>query len=97
MQVCVRLFVCVCVCVCVCGARVYRCMWCIYSYDLLPNKLFRADLISAMKIPDSQSLEAGTYMTIREPWRTEWDIGVQVRTLPPYLIVNLVCETVVCV
>ena len=44
----------------------------------LPNKLFRADLISAMKIPDSQSLEAGTYMTIREPWRTEWDIGVQV-------------------
>eukprot|EP00731_Ephydatia_muelleri_P038954 Em1006g4a len=43
-----------------------------------PAELFRADLISAMKIPDSQSLEAGTYMTIREPWRTEWDIGVQV-------------------
>eukprot|EP00731_Ephydatia_muelleri_P038104 Em0655g3a len=33
-----------------------------------------------MKIPDSQSLEAGTYRTIREPWRTEWDIGVQSRS-----------------
>lgn len=65
----------VCVYACVCSNVVWR----IYSYDLLPNKLFRADLISAMKIPDSQSLEAGTYMTIREPWRTEWDIGVQVR------------------
>lgn len=47
-----------------------------------PAELFRADLISAMKIPDSQSLEAGTYLTIREPWRPEWDIGVQVCVNP---------------
>ena len=41
-------------------------------------QLFRADLISAMKIPDSMPMETGSYLTIRETWRTEWEIGVQV-------------------
>ena len=41
-------------------------------------QLFRADLISAMKLPDSMPLESGSFLTIKEPWRTEWEIGVQV-------------------
>lgn len=43
-------------------------------------QLFRADLISAMKLPDSMPLESGSFLTIKEPWRTEWEIGVQVST-----------------
>lgn len=46
---------------------------------LLPQ-LFRADLISAMKLPDSTPMEPGSFLTIREPWRTEWEKGVQVYT-----------------
>lgn len=42
-------------------------------------QLFRADLISAMKLPDSTPMESGSFLTIREPWRTEWEIGVQVK------------------
>ncbi len=41
-------------------------------------QLFRADLISAMKLPDSMPLESGSFFTIKEPWRTEWEVGVQV-------------------
>ena len=41
-------------------------------------QLFRADLISAMKLPDSHPLEPTSYVEIKEPWRTEWEIGVQV-------------------
>ena len=32
-----------------------------------------------MKLPDSTPMESGSFLTIREPWRTEWEIGVQVR------------------
>ena len=44
----------------------------------LSVQLFRADLISAMKLPDSMPLESGSFLTIKEPWRTEWEVGVQV-------------------
>lgn len=44
-------------------------------------QLFRADLISAMKLPDSTPMESGSFLTIKEPWRTEWEIGVQVNAL----------------
>ena len=49
------------------------------TYSYTPVQLFRADLISAMKLPDSTPMESGSFLTIREPWRTEWEIGVQVR------------------
>ncbi len=41
-------------------------------------QLFRADLISAMKLADSTPLDSSSFLTIREPWRTEWEFGVQV-------------------
>lgn len=47
-------------------------------YLRISVQLFRADLISAMKIPDSMPLESGSFLTIKEPWRTEWEVGVQV-------------------
>lgn len=42
-------------------------------------KLFRSDLISAMKLPDTHQLEPSSYVEIKEAWRSEWEIGVQVR------------------
>ena len=47
--------------------------------DVMVVQLFRADLISAMKLPDSTPMESGSFLTIKEPWRTEWEKGVQVR------------------
>lgn len=41
-------------------------------------QLFRADLITAMKVSDLRQLQPGSYFTIKEPWRKEWEIGVQV-------------------
>lgn len=62
-----------------------------YAKDLKPCfslQLFRADLISAMKLPDSMPLESGSFLTIKEPWRTEWEIGVQVS--PYFALLNLI-------
>lgn len=53
-------------------------------------QLFRADLISAMKLPDSTPMESGSFLTIREPWRTEWEIGVQVKWYEKALGVGVV-------
>ena len=33
-----------------------------------------------MKLPDSVPMESGSFLTIRDPWRTEWEVGVQVGT-----------------
>ena len=64
-------------------ALTHTCSLCtLYFFHVLvcaPVQLFRADLISAMKLPDSTPMESGSFLTIREPWRTEWEIGVQVR------------------
>ena len=38
-----------------------------------------------MKLPDSMPMESGSFLTIKEPWRTEWEIGVQVS----YVVVTL--------
>ena len=45
----------------------------IYMYQL-----YRADFISLMKLPDTVQLGPGAYLSIRDPWRTEWEKGVQV-------------------
>ncbi len=31
-----------------------------------------------MKVADSTPLDPDSFLTIREPWRTEWEFGVQV-------------------
>lgn len=41
-------------------------------------QLFRKDLISAMKLPDSEPLAQEDYFLIADPWRQEWERGVQV-------------------
>ena len=41
-------------------------------------QLFRKDLISAMKLPDSESLATEDYLLIADSWRQEWERGVQV-------------------
>lgn len=51
---------------------------------LLWSQIFRTDLISAMKLPDHQNLSPENYMTIADPWRQEWERGVQVMTLKCY-------------
>lgn len=42
------------------------------------QQIFRTDLISAMKLPDHQNLSPDNYITISDPWRQEWERGVQV-------------------
>ncbi|ELU08893.1 hypothetical protein CAPTEDRAFT_225697 [Capitella teleta] len=43
-----------------------------------PAELFRKDLISAMKMADTESLQPEEYFGIQDPWRQEWERGVQV-------------------
>ena len=40
--------------------------------------MFRTDLITAMKIPDHQIVTAGAYFDLSDPWKQEWEKGVQV-------------------
>ncbi|CAN0377526.1 unnamed protein product [Lampetra planeri] len=48
----------------------------------LPDEIFRTDLISAMKLPDSGSLVPGQFYLLADPWRPEWERGVQVPVCP---------------
>jgi len=41
-------------------------------------KVFRKDLISAMKIPDTSQLLTEEYWVMQDTWRMEWEKGVQV-------------------
>ncbi|RUS88301.1 hypothetical protein EGW08_003939 [Elysia chlorotica] len=43
-----------------------------------PAELFRKDLISAMKLADTEILYENEYVVISDPWRQEWEKGVQV-------------------
>ena len=46
------------------------------------HQLFRKDLISAMKLPDSEPLTSEDFWGIGDPWRQEWERGVQVPVNP---------------
>uniref|UniRef100_A0A8I5NIK5 Jade family PHD finger 2 n=1 Tax=Papio anubis TaxID=9555 RepID=A0A8I5NIK5_PAPAN len=46
--------------------------------DLHGPMVFRTDLITAMKIPDSYQLSPDDYYILADPWRQEWEKGVQV-------------------
>ncbi|XP_037285966.2 uncharacterized protein LOC119178825 [Rhipicephalus microplus] len=50
-----------------------------------PAELFRKDLISAMKLPDSEPLDAEDYWFISDGWKQEWERGVQVPVNPGHL------------
>lgn len=50
-----------------------------------PAELFRKDLISAMKLPDSEPLSADEYWIITDQWKQEWERGVQVPVSPDSL------------
>ena len=50
-----------------------------------PAELFRKDLISAMKLPDSDQLNPEDYILITDTWKEEWEKGVQVPVNPESL------------
>ncbi|XP_033996280.1 uncharacterized protein LOC117490630 [Trematomus bernacchii] len=43
-----------------------------------PSEVFRTDFITAMKVPDSAQLGPGDFYVLSDPWRQEWEKGVQV-------------------
>jgi len=56
-------------------------------------QLFRKDLISAMKLPDTEVLQYDEYVLIADTWKLEWERGVQVPVDPdgiPPLVVQSV-------
>ena len=53
-------------------------------------QVFRKDLISAMKLPDSHPLQPRDYMVINDTWKMEWEKGVQV-PVDPESIPNVTC------
>ena len=50
-----------------------------------PAELFRKDLISAMKLPDSDQLSPEEYLLIQDTWKEDWEKGVQVPVNPESL------------
>uniref|UniRef100_A0A3Q3EN20 Protein Jade-1 n=1 Tax=Labrus bergylta TaxID=56723 RepID=A0A3Q3EN20_9LABR len=46
------------------------------------NEVFRTDLITAMKVHDSYQLNTEDYYVLADPWRQEWEKGVQVPVSP---------------
>jgi hypothetical protein len=53
-----------------------------FGYRKKPAELFRKDLISAMKMADSEQLNESDYITITDHWKEEWEKGVQVPVNP---------------
>ncbi|XP_037098218.1 protein Jade-1 isoform X1 [Syngnathus acus] len=47
-----------------------------------PSEVFRTDLITAMKVHDSHQLNPEDYYVLADPWRQEWEKGVQVPVSP---------------
>ncbi|KAF4078788.1 hypothetical protein AMELA_G00185610 [Ameiurus melas] len=47
-----------------------------------PAEVFRKDLISAMKLPDSHHISPDDYYLLADTWRQEWEKGVQVLASP---------------
>ncbi|XP_051942949.1 protein Jade-1 [Hippocampus zosterae] len=47
-----------------------------------PSEVFRTDLITAMKVHDSYQLNPEDFYVLADPWRQEWEKGVQVPVSP---------------
>ncbi|TKC46605.1 hypothetical protein EI555_014095 [Monodon monoceros] len=57
--------------------------------------VFRTDLITAMKLHDSYQLNPDEYYVLADPWRQEWEKGVQVPVSPgtiPQPVARVVSE-----
>ncbi|XP_056151555.1 protein Jade-1 isoform X2 [Lampris incognitus] len=60
-----------------------------------PSEVFRTDLITAMKVHDSYQLNPEDYYVLADPWRQEWEKGVQVPVSPqsiPQPVVQVLAE-----
>ncbi|XP_056132117.1 protein Jade-3 [Lampris incognitus] len=60
-----------------------------------PAEVFRKDLISAMKLPDSHHVSPEDYYLLADTWRQEWEKGVQVLASPdtiPQPSVRIIAE-----
>ncbi|XP_076996163.1 protein Jade-1 isoform X3 [Tamandua tetradactyla] len=63
--------------------------------DRKPSEVFRTDLITAMKLHDSYQLSPDEYYVLADPWRQEWEKGVQVPVSPttiPQPVARVVSE-----
>uniref|UniRef100_A0A3P9HLV4 Protein Jade-1 n=1 Tax=Oryzias latipes TaxID=8090 RepID=A0A3P9HLV4_ORYLA len=63
-------------CVLTCGGR-----WAVTERSFV-RQVFRTDLITAMKLHDSHPLNPEDYFVLADPWRQEWEKGVQVPVSP---------------
>ncbi|KAG8137419.1 putative Protein Jade-3-like protein [Naja naja] len=62
-----------------------------------PAEVFRKDLISAMKLPDSHHINPDEYYLFADTWKQEWEKGVQVPASPetiPQPSLRIVAEKV---
>ncbi|XP_062349097.1 protein Jade-1 isoform X1 [Cinclus cinclus] len=69
---------------------------CSRDEDRKPSEVFRTDLITAMKLHDSFQLNPDEYYVLADPWRQEWEKGVQVPVSPgtiPEPVARVVSET----
>lgn len=60
-----------------------------------PAEVFRKDLISAMKLPDSHHVSPEDYYLLADTWKQEWEKGVQVPASPdtiPQPSVRIIAE-----
>uniref|UniRef100_A0A8C9L357 Protein Jade-1 n=1 Tax=Pavo cristatus TaxID=9049 RepID=A0A8C9L357_PAVCR len=55
---------------------------CTFCHPFLCDEVFRTDLITAMKLHDSFQLNPDEYYVLADPWRQEWEKGVQVPVSP---------------
>ncbi|XP_070984743.1 protein Jade-1-like isoform X1 [Oncorhynchus clarkii lewisi] len=60
-----------------------------------PAEVFRTDFITAMKLHDKYQLNPEDYYVLADPWRQEWEKGVQVPVSPhiiPQTVARVVAE-----
>jgi hypothetical protein len=57
-------------------------------HRIKPAELYRTDFITAMKLPDNELLDDNTYWLIKDPWKLDWEKGVQVPVKPEFNTVN---------
>ncbi|XP_073476895.1 E3 ubiquitin-protein ligase Jade-2 isoform X1 [Aquarana catesbeiana] len=51
---------------------------CARQKEKKPSEVFRTDLITAMKVPDSHQFGPDDFYILADPWRQDWEKGVQV-------------------
>lgn len=54
----------------------------VHVFTLCVLQVFRKDLISAMKLPDSHHVNPDEYYVFADTWKQEWEKGVQVPASP---------------